>query len=167
MAKAFKRTRIIGVSAVVLLAGMLAGTILITPVGAHITTFKHLKKHFYTKQAADARFLDASEVKTQVLPEFPEIYAANVGSNGALLGSVPSGVTSRRLNPGDYEVIFPRQVTGCAISASLTNNHGTFFLFGEIEAAPSPFNPNGVRVATAASNGTLADRGFGVQMICP
>lgn len=42
----------------VLLTGMLAGSVMLTPVGAHISTFNHLKaKHFYTKKAADARFI--------------------------------------------------------------------------------------------------------------
>lgn len=42
--------------------GMLAGTMLISPVGAHVTTgfkhlMKHLKKRFYTKQETDGRYL--------------------------------------------------------------------------------------------------------------
>jgi hypothetical protein len=46
-----------------LVAGMLAGTILVSPVGAHVTTSvkhlinKHLKKVFYTKKKADERYL--------------------------------------------------------------------------------------------------------------
>lgn len=46
-----------------LVVGMLAGTILVSPVGAHVTTSvkhlinKHLKKVFYTKKNADNRYL--------------------------------------------------------------------------------------------------------------
>jgi hypothetical protein len=46
-----------------ILAGMLAGSIIMTPVGAHVTTGvkhlinKHLKKTFYTKKKSDARYL--------------------------------------------------------------------------------------------------------------
>jgi hypothetical protein len=46
-----------------LTAGMLAGTILVSPVGAHVTSGvkhlinKHLKKVFYTKKIADNRYL--------------------------------------------------------------------------------------------------------------
>jgi hypothetical protein len=50
-------------SVTLLVAGMLAGTILVSPVGAHVTTSvkhlinKHLKKVFYTKKKADDRYL--------------------------------------------------------------------------------------------------------------
>jgi hypothetical protein len=46
-----------------ILAGMLAGSIIMTPVGAHVTTGvkhlinKHLKKVFYTKKQSNARFV--------------------------------------------------------------------------------------------------------------
>lgn len=46
-----------------ILAGMLAGSIIMTPVGAHVTTGvkhlinKHLKKTFYTKKLSDARYV--------------------------------------------------------------------------------------------------------------
>jgi hypothetical protein len=44
-------------------AGMLAGSIIMTPAGAHITTSvkhlinKHIKKQFYTKKQSNARFV--------------------------------------------------------------------------------------------------------------
>jgi hypothetical protein len=46
----------------VAVASALAGSILVSPVGAHVTTgvkhlIKHMKKSFYTKQQADARTL--------------------------------------------------------------------------------------------------------------
>jgi hypothetical protein len=41
---------------------MLAGSVMLSPVGAHISTFNHLKaKHFYTKKAADTRFINVGE----------------------------------------------------------------------------------------------------------
>jgi hypothetical protein len=46
-----------------ILAGMLAGSIIMTPAGAHITTSvkhlinKHIKKQFYTKKQSNARFV--------------------------------------------------------------------------------------------------------------
>jgi hypothetical protein len=46
----------------VLIVGILAGSVMLSPVGAHISTFNHLKaKHFYTKKAADARFINVGE----------------------------------------------------------------------------------------------------------
>lgn len=46
-----------------IVAGMLAGSIIMTPAGAHITTSvkhlinKHIKKQFYTKKQSNARFV--------------------------------------------------------------------------------------------------------------
>jgi hypothetical protein len=46
-----------------ILAGMLAGSIIMTPVGAHVTDSvkhlinKHIKKQFYTKKQSNARFV--------------------------------------------------------------------------------------------------------------
>ena len=46
-----------------ILAGMLAGSIIMTPVGAHVTTGvkhlinKHIKKQFYTKKQSNSRFV--------------------------------------------------------------------------------------------------------------
>lgn len=46
----------------VLIVGILAGSVMLTPVGAHISSFNHLKaKHFFTKKAADARFINVGE----------------------------------------------------------------------------------------------------------
>jgi len=59
------RRRWIVRSAAVLVVGMLAGSVMLTPVGAHIKNFNHLKtKHFYTKKAADARFVNVGEKAT-------------------------------------------------------------------------------------------------------
>jgi hypothetical protein len=56
------RKRRLGRWLVVLLIGMLAGSVLLTPVGAHIKNFNHLKtKHFYTKKAANNRFINVGE----------------------------------------------------------------------------------------------------------
>lgn len=61
MAEVAKR-RWVARSVAVLVVGMMAGSVMLTPVGAHITTFNHLKtKHFFTKKAADARFVNVGE----------------------------------------------------------------------------------------------------------
>lgn len=50
-----------------ILAGMLAGSIIMTPVGAHVTTNvkhlinKHIKKSFYTKKQSNQRFLQKAD----------------------------------------------------------------------------------------------------------
>jgi hypothetical protein len=62
MGKHRERKRGVGQWVAVLLVGMLAGSVMLTPVGAHIKNFNHLKtKHFYTKKAADARFVNVGE----------------------------------------------------------------------------------------------------------
>jgi hypothetical protein len=163
-----KRKRAIVQWVVVLLTGMLAGTVLITPVGAHIGSFNHLKtKHFYTKKAADQRFVDNGELQTQLanLPG-PKIYAANVNASGVMLGSVPAGATSSRTGTGQYTVSFQRPITGCVISSSLASA-GPGFDFGETTVLPFPGNPNALRVATATSSGVFVDQTFAVQMVCP
>jgi hypothetical protein len=61
MGASSKRRRI-GQWVAVLLVGMLAGSVMLTPVGAHIKNFNHLKKkHFYTKKAANSRFINVGE----------------------------------------------------------------------------------------------------------
>jgi hypothetical protein len=46
----------------VLLVGVLAGSAMLAPVGAHVTSFSHLAaKHFFTKKAADSRFINVGE----------------------------------------------------------------------------------------------------------
>ena len=51
-------------------AGMVAGSMLIAPATAHLNsplTFKHLKKHFFTKKVANARFIDNNEGRDRFL----------------------------------------------------------------------------------------------------
>jgi hypothetical protein len=56
------RTAPMGQWIVLLLVGMLLGTVMLTPVGAHIGGFGHMTaKHFFTKKAADARFINVGE----------------------------------------------------------------------------------------------------------
>jgi hypothetical protein len=52
----------LGAWVAVLIVGMLMGSVMLTPVGAHIKNFNHLKtKQFYTKKAADNRFVNVGE----------------------------------------------------------------------------------------------------------
>ena len=50
----------------VLVVGLLAGSAMLAPVGAHVTSFSHLAaKHFFTKKAADSRFVNVGETAAQ------------------------------------------------------------------------------------------------------
>ena len=52
----------VGTSVAMLMVGLLMGSVMLSPVGAHIKNFNHLKtKHFFTKKAADARFVNVGE----------------------------------------------------------------------------------------------------------
>jgi hypothetical protein len=52
----------VGSSLAILLVGLLMGSVMLSPVGAHIKNFNHLKtKHFYTKKAANAEFVNIGE----------------------------------------------------------------------------------------------------------
>jgi hypothetical protein len=64
MEKGGRRKRTVGHWVAVLLVGILAGSVMLTPAGAHLNsplTFKHLKKHFYTKKGANSAFINVGE----------------------------------------------------------------------------------------------------------
>jgi hypothetical protein len=124
----------VGFCVAVLLAGMLAGSVMLTPVGAHITTFKHLKtKHFYTKKAADSRFINVGEkassaatadtaanadkldgIDSTGFAQTSSVLFAVVDEAGTLVDG--RGVTSVTKYPaeGNYGVFFNRNVSDCA-----------------------------------------------------
>jgi hypothetical protein len=96
------------------------------------------------------------------------IHAANVNGDGTLLGSVPSGVTSRQFATGGYIVAFTRPVAGCLISSSLASNQNAARP-GSTDVVPASTldNPNAVFVATFDREGVDQSRDFYVQMVCP
>jgi hypothetical protein len=52
----------VGTSVAMLMVGLLMGSVMLSPVGAHIKNFNHLKaKHFYTKKASNNRFINVGE----------------------------------------------------------------------------------------------------------
>jgi hypothetical protein len=142
----FTRTR--GVA--LLLLGVLIGTLLITPAGAHVgDQVSHLwKKHIRPK--ADARYYKKANLAWAV-----------VNSNGTLAAG--KRVTSAsKLDTGTYEIVFTRDVSGCAYQATVRG--GSFG--GEFAAEPRTDNANGVFVTTWLSNGTAADKPFQLMVIC-
>ncbi len=171
------RQRKIGQGVAILIAGMLAGSVMLTPVGAHISSFNHLvKKHFYTKKSADQRFINVGEEASsaataksadtaKTAARATNIFAAQVDSSGTLLGSVPPGVTSERLSTGSYRTHFPRSIAGCIISAS----HGTNdpLLFPSTIVNVGVFDSDSLTVLTAHHDGSFQDRDFAVLVICP
>jgi hypothetical protein len=113
------------------------------------------------KSADTARSADTAGRATNV-------HAANVNSDGSLLGSVPAGVTSERSNTGVYLVTFTRPIAGCLISAALGGNDGNAPLGGAANTIPyTQGNPNQLVVITYNGAGAYEDRDFYVQMVCP
>jgi hypothetical protein len=96
------------------------------------------------------------------------VHAAVVGDDGTLVpGQSLDAVSSTRLFTGAYEVIFDRNISGCAYVASIGEPGSTGgTAIGEISATGREDKPNGVFVKTAASNGTQTDKPFMVSVIC-
>jgi hypothetical protein len=78
-----------------------------------------------------------------------------------------SGATSSgHLALGEYEVVFGRDVTGCAYSATLGSGDTTEPPAGEIGASQRAGNANAVSVVTRDSTGGKADRPFHLTVNC-
>jgi hypothetical protein len=96
MEESSKRKRSVGQWVAVLLVGMLAGSVMLTPAGAHLNsplTFKHLKKHFYTKNAANARFYTKTDADAKFL-DSAEGNTAFLNSNELETKVATGGATS-------------------------------------------------------------------------
>ena len=112
---------------------------------------KKLAADRYTKAEADAEFL-------------PRLFAV-VGDDGTLVrgaGAVSAEVAAM----AHYDVIFNRDVTGCAYVAVLGSVGSTLGPSGEAVVAQDPTNPNGVRVKTADSAGVLDPESFHLHVAC-
>lgn len=95
------------------------------------------------------------------------IIAANVTGAGNTLGSIPGGVSSSKVtaNAGTYDVVFPRSIAGCNLSASAGSaTSETPVLVG---AAPKVGVPNTVRVFTRSAANVASDQDFYIQVVCP
>jgi hypothetical protein len=72
------------------------------------------------------------------------------------------------MGDGSYEVIFERDVTACAYTATLgTAEFGDTPLRGQIEVARRFMHADGVFVATSDDAGTDHDGGFHLAVFCP
>jgi hypothetical protein len=66
---------------------------------------------------------------------------------------------------GSYEVIFPRDVSNCAFTATV-GEPDLVTVAGQISAARRLNNPNGVHVVTFTSTGAAADIAFHRAVHC-
>jgi hypothetical protein len=78
-----------------------------------------------------------------------------------------SGATSSgHLATGEYEVVFGRDVTGCAYNATLGTGDATEAPAGEVGVSQRAGNANAVSVVTRDSGGTKADLPFHLTVNC-
>ncbi|MBA2420339.1 MAG: hypothetical protein H0V57_04330 [Thermoleophilaceae bacterium] len=110
---------------------------------------------------------EVNEGRLGVVPQAEGIshFAVIRAGDGAATRS--RGATSAtRSAIGRYQVIFNRDVRGCAYSASLGNLDATTPSTGQIATSQLPSNVNGVQVRTTDSQGTNANRNFHLVVIC-
>jgi hypothetical protein len=91
---------------------------------------------------------------------------AVVNSDGSLARGF-GAVSSRILFTGQYEVVFNRNMTGCAFVATLGSS-GSFTVppSGEIAVAGRTDKVNAVFIATYGSGGAFANGGFHLAVHC-
>ncbi len=142
--------------AVALLAlGIVLGIALTaSPAASHVAGWTHnWNKHI--KPRADKRYVNTHEFLWAV-----------INADGTLARG--SRVVSADLIAGSqYEVIFNRNVTGCAYNAVVgTPGSSVFPAPGGAEVAGRSGKPNGVAIQTFTPAGSADQRPFHLQVIC-
>jgi len=87
---------------------------------------------------------------------------AIVLANGTLVRGVNTTSAANLGSPGNYEVVFNRDVSQCMYQATISDSA----LGAEIGAQPRTGNANAVFVTTWLSNGNPADKPFHLFVIC-
>jgi hypothetical protein len=93
------------------------------------------------------------------------LFAVVTGNNGVVVRG-RRVVSSARVGAGAYEVIFDRDVTGCAYIATIGNPAEFTPPAGSIVTALRAGTTNGVFVGTRDTAGVFADRNFHLHVIC-
>jgi hypothetical protein len=123
----------LGRAAVLVGTGALVGSVLLTPVGAHFTTFNHLKnKHFYTKKAADSRFVNTTEIETKAVSG-----TTVVTTSSTTFVDVPGAVTSLAIPAGRKGLIRATFSAESACYGPDNQNCSVRILIGGVEASPA------------------------------
>ncbi|MEA2332198.1 MAG: hypothetical protein QOH58_2336 [Thermoleophilaceae bacterium] len=111
--------------------------------------------------------LDATKIK-----QVPSAVIADGVTRHAVVSNVGATVRSRgttssaQTGPGQYEVIFDRDVRQCIYVATLGDESASGPGTGQIAVTSVGANVNGVRVVTRDSDGVLANRSFHVVVSC-
>lgn len=77
-----------------------------------------------------------------------------------------NALSATRLAAGNYEVVFDRDIRGCAYVGSAGNPGGGNPTTGQIAVAQRAGNANAVYVDTRDSAGNSADRFFHLIVVC-
>jgi hypothetical protein len=131
-----------------LVAGVLAGSIMITPAGAHVTDSvkhlinRHLKKTFYTKKQSNARFV----LKTE-----------------------STGVVGLKNGPGDVPSV-PSAADPAATIGTLALGKGNYAIFAKLYVEDAVGDPGGnpdIVVTCRLEAGTDSDESMTHLLVAP
>jgi hypothetical protein len=123
---------------------------------------------FTTNAAGKVANLNADRVDDQsaddIVAQARPLWAV-VSSDGSL-GRKNGASSSSRLATGEYQVVFGRNVSGCAYNATIGSGDATEPPAGEVGVAQRAGNASAVSVVTRDSTGTKADRPFHLGVDC-
>jgi hypothetical protein len=111
--------------------------------------------------------LDATQIK-----QVPASVIADGVTRHAVISNVGGAVrvrgvsSSAQTGPGQYQVIFDRDVRNCVYSATLGDESAAGPGNGQISVTSAVQSVNGVRVVTRDSDGAAADRSFHLIVSC-
>ena len=118
-------------------------------------------------KAIKEQVLDASKFK-----QVPSAVIADGVTRHAVISNIGATVRGRgtassaQTGPGQYEVIFDRDVRGCVYVATLGDESAAGPGNGQISVTSAAANVNGVRVVTRDSEGAVANRSFHLVVSC-
>jgi hypothetical protein len=111
--------------------------------------------------------LDASQIR-----QVPSAVSADGVARHAVISNVGATVRSRgtssssQTGPGQYQVIFDRDVRNCVYAATLGDESAAGPGNGQISVTSLASNVNGVRVVTRNSAGEVENRSFHLIVSC-
>lgn len=119
-------------------------------------TFRHI---------VPAAVLAALAVSAALASQAPNFYAV-VDASGNLARGF-NAVSATHINPGQYEVAFNKDVSGCGYTAAigLSGSAGSS-PFGTVNVARRGGNKKAIFVQTFDTTGSLSDLGFHVIVEC-
>jgi hypothetical protein len=128
------------------------------------------KREGFGGGAIKEQSLDASKIKQ--VPSAAAAVVADGVTRHAVVSNVGATVRSRgttssaQTGPGQYVVVFDRDVRGCVYTATLGDESAAGPGNGQISVTSAASNVNGVRVVTRDSAGEFANRSFHLIVSC-